>query len=123
MTAARFPIRYSPAKGLLLRCTGLPPRSSYVEVDDHLLRVRMGWAFRARIDRGRIASAEEVPKVRLTAGVHGWRGRWLVNGASGPIVTIHMNSRARGWVLGFPVRLRELSVSVADPVALVTTLS
>jgi hypothetical protein len=119
----RFPIRYSPAKGLLLRCTGLPARSSYVEVDDDVVRIRMGWAFRARIDRGRIASAEEARKVRLTAGVHGWGGRWLVNGASGPIVAIRMNGRARGWVLGFPVRLRELSVSVADPVALITSLS
>ena len=119
----RFPIRYSFGKGLILRSVLCPARLAYVEIDDSSVRVRMSWAFRARFDRSDVESAARSRPVLITAGVHGWRGRWLVNGASGPIVTIRLNRRARAWVVGFPVRLRELSVSVADPDALITALA
>jgi hypothetical protein len=46
--------------------------------------------------------------------VHGWRGRWLVNGAHRPIATITLALPARARVLGFPVRLRELLLCVDD---------
>ena len=119
----RIPIRYSPGKGMLLRLCGVPARAAYVEVDDSRVRVRMGWAFRAEFDRSRVESAYGAPNVHLTAGAHGWRGRWLVNGASGPIVAIRLNGPVRAWVLGFPVRLRELLVSVADPESLIASVS
>jgi hypothetical protein len=119
----RVPIRYSRGKGLVLRIVGVPARASYVEIGDTLVRVRMGWGFRAAFDRSRVESAYRAPRVRLTAGAHGWRGRWLVNGASGPIVAIRLNGPVRAWVAGFPVRLREVSVSVADPEALIAALS
>ena len=61
--------------------------------------------------------------MRVTAGAHGWRGRWLVNGASSPIVAIRLRSPTRAWVAGYPVRLREVLVSVADPDALIAALS
>jgi hypothetical protein len=119
----RFPIRYSFGKGNLLRMVGVPARAAYVEIDDTRVRVRMSWAFRAAFDRSRVDSATRASNVRLTAGAHGWHGRWLVNGASGPIVAIRLNRRARAWVAGFPVRLTEVDVSVADPDALIALLS
>jgi hypothetical protein len=119
----RVPIRYSPGKGFALRLVGVLQRAAYVEVGDPLVRVRMGWAFHAAFNRDRIASVEHAPDVALTAGAHGWNGRWLVNGASGPIVTIRLHDHVRAWVAGFPVRLREVSVSVTDPEALISALS
>jgi hypothetical protein len=119
----RIPIRYSRGNGIILRLMGLPARSAYVELDGTLVRVRLGWAFHASFNRNRIESAERTPDVLMTAGAHGWRGRWLVNGASGPIVTIRLRDPASAFALGFPTRLREIAVSVADPDALIAALS
>jgi hypothetical protein len=119
----RFPIRYTFGKGLVLRLVGAPQRWAYVEIGDRRVRVRMSWAFRAKFDRGLIESVSRRPRVRVTAGAHGWRGRWLVNGASGPIVSLRLAEPVRGWVIGFPVRVRELWVSVADADELIAALS
>jgi hypothetical protein len=118
----RIPILYSRGYGLLLTVMGFPRRASYIEFDDTLVRVHLGWAFHASFSRNRIESAERTPDVLMTAGAHGWRGRWLVNGASGPIVTIRLRDPASAFVLGFPIRLREVAVSVADPDALIAAL-
>ena len=48
-------------------------------------------------------------------GVHGWAGKWLVNGSTKGLVIMDIDPPARGYVLGFPVRLRQLAVSTADP--------
>ena len=56
------------------------------------------------------------PTIRFTAGAHGWGGRWLVNGAPDGIVD-HRPQRTRPgrpWP-GFPIRLKDLSVSLEDP--------
>jgi hypothetical protein len=52
-------------------------------------------------------------------GAHGWRGRWLVNGSSKGIVELTVDPPARAYVLGFPIKLRTLRVSVTDPDALI----
>jgi hypothetical protein len=114
MAGRRFPISYSPVYGTILRSVLLPQRWSYVDIDGDKVRVRMGWAFSAKISRSDIASVMPSRPARFTAGVHGWRGRWLVNGATKPIVLITLTPPARGFVLGFPVRLRVLLVSVDD---------
>jgi hypothetical protein len=119
----RVPILYSRGYGLVLTLMGLRPRASYIELDDDLVRVRLGWAFHTSFNRYRIESAERTPDVLMTAGAHGWRGRWLVNGASGPIVTIRLREPVSAFALGFPIRLREIAVSVADPDALIAALS
>jgi hypothetical protein len=62
-------------------------------------------------------------RVSLTRGVHGWAGRWLVNGAGDGILVISLNPWQRGYVIGFPVTLRELLVSVDDPSALAIALT
>jgi len=100
---------------------GLTPRRSYLELDDESLRVQMGWSFRARVPRRSIRSANR-DHDRWSIGVHGFRGRWLVNGAAGPIVAIAIDPPAPAYVVGVPIQLRELLVSVDDPDALVDAL-
>ena len=55
-------------------------------------------------------------------GVHGWRGRWLVNGAATGLVAITVDPAVRAWAVGVPVKLRELTLSLEDPDALVGAL-
>jgi hypothetical protein len=56
-------------------------------------------------------------------GVHGWRGRWLVNGSSENVVRIELDPPARARVLGFPVRLTQLRVSIVRPDDLIDALA
>jgi len=109
----RIPIKYSKAWTWLLLLTLMPPRLSYIEIDGDTIRVRMAWAFRARFTRGDISGVAAGRPV-VSIGVHGWRGRWLVNGANRPIARITLALPVRARVVGFPVTLRELWVSVAD---------
>ena len=113
----RFPIRFSSLNGVLFRGLLISPSSAYVDLDDPTIHVRLGWAFSARIPRRLVARAGlgQPPTIRLTAGAHGWRGRWLVNGAPDGIVTIDLSEPVRANVAGFPIRLKELSVSLEDP--------
>jgi hypothetical protein len=106
----RFPIRYAAPWTWLLTACLLPQRLAYIKIDDDTVKVRMAWAFRASFPR---ADVVEVAKYRpvLSIGVHGWRGRWLVNGANRPIAVIRLAVPARARVMGFPVALREILVS------------
>lgn len=120
----RFPIRFSPVNNVLFRGLLISPASAYVELGDDTIHVRMGWAFSARIPRRLVAKAGpgKPPTLRLTAGAHGWAGRWLVNGAPDGIVTLDLSESRRAIVSGFPVRLKELSVSLEDPDAFLAAL-
>lgn len=122
--ARRFPIRFSSVNGVLFRGLLIPPSSAYVDLDDDTIHVRMGWAFTARFPRRLVARAGpgKPPALKLTAGAHGWGGRWLVNGAPDGIVTVRLAEPARAFVSGFPVRLKELSVSLDEPEAFLATL-
>ena len=121
----RFHIRFSPGNRILFRGLLLLPSSSYLDLDDHGLYVQMGWAFSARIPRRNVAKAGPggPPTPRLTAGAHGWRGRWLVNGAPDGIVTIDLAEPVRATVSGFPIRVKELSVSLEDPEGFLAALA
>jgi hypothetical protein len=55
--------------------------------------------------------------------VHGFAGRWLVNGLGQGILIIDLTPPQRGYVMGLPVRLRQLMVSVADPTSLAPALT
>jgi hypothetical protein len=113
----RIPIRYGKPWSWLLTVLLLPARLAYIRVDGDNVKVRMSWAFRAKFPK---ADVMEVANFRpvLSVGVHGWRGRWLVNGANRPIAVIRLSEPGRGYVIGFPVKLRELLVSVDDRDAL-----
>jgi hypothetical protein len=52
----------------------------------------------------------------------GWRGRWLVTGARGPIVAIEIDPPVHAHTILIPSGLRELHVSVVDPEALIAAL-
>lgn len=120
--AARFPIEFDDGYRRLSTALLLPPESSYVEVEGGDVRVRMGWAFRSHFPRVAVVSAAESQKTPLSRGVHGFRGCWLVNGSGGGILSIELEPGQRAYVLGFPVRLRQLMVSVAEPLALARAL-
>jgi hypothetical protein len=81
-----------------------------------------GWAFRMRAPRASVAGAAPYTGRVLGWGVHGWRGRWLVNGSSSGIVRVELDPPARGRTLGIPLRVRELLVAVDDPDGLVAAL-
>ena len=120
----RFPIRFSQGNGILFRGLLIPPSGAFVELGEDTIHVRLGWAFSARIPRRLVASAGpgKPPTIRLTAGAHGWGGRWLVNGAPDGIVALELSEPVRAFVSGFPIRLRHLSVSLDDPDGFLTVL-
>jgi hypothetical protein len=118
----RFPIRFDEWYGILSSALFLPPSSSYLEVDGEQVYVQMGWAFRSRFLKSAVTAVEETDKKPLSRGVHGFSGRWLVNGSGQGILTIDLTPSQRGYVMGFPVRLRQLIVSVSDPAALAAIL-
>jgi hypothetical protein len=118
----RFPILFDDWYRAVSIAVFLRPSSAYVTVDGDDVDVRMGWAFRSRFPRAAVASAAETHRSVLSRGVHGFAGRWLVNGSGQGLLAIELAPRQRAYVMGFPVRLRTLIVSVADPAALAVAL-
>ena len=118
----RFPIRFDDWYGVLSSALFLPPSSAYVEVEGDEVRVRMGWAFRAHFPRSAIAVVTKDHSRPLSRGVHGFAGRWLVNGSAQGLLRIDLKSGQQGHVTGIPVRLRRLVVSVTQPAALAAAL-
>ena len=109
----RIPIRYQNPWRWLLTVLLLPQRFSYIRIDGDAVKVRLGWAFRAKFPRAAVASVTDYRPV-VSIGAHGWKGRWLVNGAHRPIASIRLSPTMQARVMGFPVTLRELLVSVDD---------
>ena len=118
----RFPIRYGALR-LLLVVLGMGPGLSGVELGDTEMKVRMGWAFSARVPRTSLTGAGLVTGRVGGIGVHGFRGRWLVNGSMAGIVGIDIKPAGRARVLGFPVKLHYLMLSLENPDAFVAALS
>jgi hypothetical protein len=96
---------------------GLIPRWSRVTVGADRVVVRMSYGFRSEFDRSAVRSVRPWNGRVWGWGVHGWRGRWLVNGSSRGIAVLDIEPPARARVLGVPIRLRELAISLEDPVA------
>lgn len=119
----RFPITFDRWYRVLSSVLGLPPSTAYVQVSGDEVEARMGWAFRSGFRRSAVASATPLDIRPLSRGVHGFGGCWLVNGAGRGIVRIELRPAQRASVLGVPVRLRELLVSVTDASALASALS
>ena len=109
-----FSIRYGVFRPLL-SVLGAGPRFSRVTVDGDRLRARMGWSFRADIPMASITGAERHHGLVGGIGVHGWRGTWLVNGSAKGVVSVHIDPPAPARVLGVPVRLKTLQVSLEEP--------
>jgi hypothetical protein len=120
-SATRFPVRFTGVNRALA-VLGMTSRNSFVDVTGDSVEVRMGWAFRVRFERSAITSAVLDHDRVLGWGVHGWRGKWLVNGSSSGLVRIELDPEARAKVLGVTVRLAVLRVSVVNPDGLVEAL-
>jgi hypothetical protein len=119
---ARFPIRFTGVnKAMVL--IGVVPDHCRVEVDDGELRVRMAWLFHLDVPRAYVRSLGRYEGRVWGWGAHGWRGKWLVNGSSSGLVQIELDPPGHGRVVGFPIRVRTLVVSVEDPDALIGALT
>ena len=124
MTTTRFAIRFNAAARGLLGAILIRPSGCYVQLDADSIEVRMGWGFRAHFPRSSVARATPgVTGLLLGLGIHGFAGRWLVNGSLDGLVTLHLSPVQRAYVLGVPVKLRELQVSLEDPDALLALLT
>src|SRR4051794_40482439 len=106
----RFPIRFSSAFRGLFTLLMLRPANSFVDVGERYVTVRMAWSFHAHFPRAAVASTSLFRGTTLSRGVHGWAGRWLVNGSGDRILVIDLEPAQRASVLGFPVRLQQLMV-------------
>lgn len=116
MTATRFPISFGGLNGPFMAALGMSPHRSYVEIDGDTIRARMGWAFRSEIHGRAVVNVEKHRGyVWWAYGVHGGRGRWIVNGSGHNIVKLKIDPPARARVLGVRIKLRELWVSLRDP--------
>ncbi len=118
----RFKFSYGALR-LLMTLLGLGPGFSHIEVAPTEVIVNMGWGWRTKIPRASIRRAyEDQMRTGYGIGVHGWRGRYLVNGSMTGIVTIEIDPPARGLLLGLPVKVTVLQVSAEDPSGLVAAI-
>jgi len=117
----RFPIRFTGANRLMGLAGTVPSRCS-VDLDDARIHVRMGMWFELEAPRTTITGAAHDTDRVLGWGVHGRRGRWLVNGSSDGIVRITFAQGQRAWMGPMPLHVRVLRVSVDDPDGLIAAL-
>jgi hypothetical protein len=104
---------------------GIGPSSSYIEIANGNLTVVMGWAFKLKAPLSEIESArlEDKPvSWRFGIGVHGLAGEWAVNATRRPHVVITFKSPQRGRVIGFPVKVKVLHLTPAEPERLLEEL-
>lgn len=111
--------RFAP----LLIAVGLLRRSSFVDVDSSEVRFRMSWGFRADVPVTSIRAVTLIGDRKFgSIGVHGWRGHWLVNGSLRGLVTIDIDPSDRFRIMGLPLRLDQVTVSVEDPEGFIAAL-
>ena len=120
-SSGRFALRYGFWRPLL-SVVGAGPAFSGVRLDGTEMQVKMGWGFRATVPLASVKRVCRSPNRWNGIGVHGWAGWWLVNGSVAGIVRVDIDPPARARVLGVPVRLRTLEMSMQDPDGLVAAL-
>ena len=94
---------------------GLTRRTCYVDVSPDRVVARMGWSFRATIERAAITTVRDDTDRVLGWGAHGWRGVWLINGSSSGIGRLDIDPPAPARAIGIPIRVRALRVALDDP--------
>jgi hypothetical protein len=110
-----FPLSYDAILLPVFRPVGMGPARSGVWVDQDSVSVRMGWGFHATIPRRNVRVITP-DFARVTGwGVHGWRGTWLVNGSSSGLVRLELEPEVHAWVMGVPMRLHTLRLSLIAP--------
>lgn len=111
----RFTFRMARTLGPLFAVLGMGRSRSWVVVGDGHVDVRMGSAFRVRVPLSSVVAARRRPYVWWAYGVHGFRGRWIVNGSGHGIVVLELSPPGRARLGPLGIRLRELWVSLEDP--------
>jgi hypothetical protein len=117
-----FAIDYSDMGRASLRAEtrhGGGPGRGGVEVDSTVLRVRMA-DFHLDIPRSTVRSAARSARsVRGTIGVHGGRGRWLVNGSYNGLVELAIEppcyTPRQPSTLFLRSKVSSLTISLVDP--------
>jgi hypothetical protein len=99
----------------LARLVGLGPKQAELRTDGDRLRVKMGWAFSTEIPLSSITNAALSADTVMSKGVHGWKGRWLVNGSSKNLVELKLSPPVPAKINGVKRKLHTLQVSVTDP--------
>jgi hypothetical protein len=117
-----FDLSYTPLLLPLFTLLRMGPRQSGAWISAESVRVVMGWAFRATIPRSALRKIVPDTDTVTAWGVHGWRRRWLVNGSSAGIVRLEIEPAARACVIGIPILLETLWLSVASPSELINEL-
>jgi hypothetical protein len=110
-----FSLRYGAASRWLLTALASGPGRSGIAVSDVDVAVEMGVSFGGRAPLESVTSARPLEETVVSRGVHGWRGDWLVNGAGDGLVEVRFEPPMNAHVIGFPVRVRTLRVSVDNP--------
>lgn len=121
----RFQLSFSAFMKVLMTPIMAGPRRCHVVVTTDRLSVTMGaggWAFSASVPRSSLRGARRVNGPVWGWGAHGWRGRWLVNGSARGLVRVPVDPAGRGRCLVFPVKIRELTLSLDEPDTFVATL-
>ena len=119
---SRFPIRFGPVYHSLSTLLFMRPADSFVEVEGNDVRVQLAWSFRMRFPRSAVVASSEYRRGTISSGVRELAVRWLVSGSGAGIVSITLQPTQRAYVLRYPVRLRNLEVSVENPVGLLDAL-
>jgi hypothetical protein len=119
----KYDFRFDTLGAAVMTPLGAGRRRSQIVITDTEVLVRMGWWFTAAVPRSSIRGVVQRSGSVISRGVHGWSGRWLVNGAGDGLVVVTIDPPASAFVTGVPVRLRELTVSAEDPDQLVAALS
>jgi hypothetical protein len=97
--------------------------NSFVELEGEGVHVKMGWGFDAKFERSSIRGVQPFEGIPGGIGVHGFRGRYLVNGAASGIVTMALEPVAKGHMIGIPVKISQLSVSLDEPQQFIAEVS
>lgn len=115
MPGLRVPITFDTWYAAVSRGVFLPPEAAWIEISADTIQVRMSWAFRATFPRAAVVMATRERTRPASRGVHGWRGTWLVNGSGNGILRLTLHPEQSARVMGIPVCLRQLLLSVDDP--------
>ena len=115
--ARRFAFSYDTLGRSVMSPLGAGPKFSHVDVDHDAgtLEVRQGAFFQASVPLSSIIGASRYTKHTVSRGAHGWGGRWLINGSGEGLVSLNISPGAKGRVLGVPVTMRELILSLEPP--------
>jgi hypothetical protein len=98
-------------------------RKGTVELTADTLVVKLGLTWSGEVPRSAIKTAAHDPLKTISIGAHGWRGDWLVNTSTKGLVVLTIDPAAKARCLGYPIKLRKLHVSLADPDAFLAALA